>query len=65
VEIIENAAGTQFDPAIVAVFLEIQHDLRQIAVRYQGDSETGLANESLGSLAFEEESVDCASTVAC
>jgi len=34
VQIITEAKGTQFDPAVVEAFLEVKEDFRQIALRY-------------------------------
>jgi putative two-component system response regulator len=34
VQIIAEAKGTQFDPAVVDAFLEVKEDFRQISLRY-------------------------------
>lgn len=38
--IIREGSGTHFDPAVVAAFLELQEDFKQIAARYADDDES-------------------------
>jgi HD-GYP domain-containing protein (c-di-GMP phosphodiesterase class II) len=54
VEIIQEEAGTQFDPALVEIFLEVQHDLREIAQRLASNHEAPSPHGLEPSLAGEK-----------